>query len=103
LDDAEERHREAPDTFLIPTVEARRNLEPGQIVKLLFVIPADPEEQVERMWVVVTGREGDGYIGELDNQPVSSNQLRPGMKVRFEPRHVIAIHRQRVEPSRSAP
>jgi hypothetical protein len=95
LDDAEERNRQAPDTFPIPPAEERANLRPGQIVKLIFAVDTGGEPQVERMWVVVTGRDGTGYVGTLDNQPVTTDRLTPGMTVRFEPRHVIAIHRKK--------
>ena len=92
LEDGEERNRLDPDTFRIPPREARGDLRPGQIVKLLFAITVGGAEQVERMWVVVQAREGGDYIGVLDNQPASTDKMRPGMPVRFQPRHVIAIH-----------
>jgi hypothetical protein len=95
LDDGEERNRQDPDTFRIPPREARENLEPGQIVKLLFAITAGGDEQVERMWVVVERRDGADYVGRLDSQPVSTDRMRPGMTVRFQPRHVIDIHAKR--------
>lgn len=96
LEDGEDRNRQNPGTFEIPSREAREDLQPGQIVKLLFAIVAGGEEQIERMWVVVERRDGDDYIGRLDNQPVSTDQMRPGMTVRFQPRHVIAIHSRQV-------
>jgi hypothetical protein len=95
LDDGEERNRQDPTTFLIPPREARENLEPGQIVKLLFAITAGGGEQVERMWVVVNRRDGTEYVGALDNQPTATDRMRPGMEVRFQPRHVIAIYRDK--------
>jgi hypothetical protein len=94
LEDGEEAHREAPDTFEIPPRAAREALRPGQIVKLMFNITADGESQVERMWVIVEGKEGDGYVGVLDNQPLATEKLRPGMRIRFQARHVINIHPQ---------
>jgi hypothetical protein len=97
LEDGEERNRQNPDTFPIPPREDREGLQPGQIVKLMFAIAAGGNEQVERMWVVVKRRDGDDHVGVLDNQPASTNQMRPGMTVRFQPRHVIAIHPKRVE------
>jgi hypothetical protein len=92
LDDGEERNRQDPTTFPIPPREARENLKPGQIVKLLVAITADGEELVERMWVIVERRDGTGYVAVLDNQPTSTDRMRPGMEVRFQPRHVIAIY-----------
>jgi hypothetical protein len=95
LEDGEQYHREAPETFEIPPEAARRNLQPRQIVKLMFNISAGGESQVERMWVIVESRDERGYVGSLDNQPFTTDKLRPGMKVRFEPRHVINIHPKR--------
>ena len=57
---------------------------------------SDDEAQVERMWVVVTRRNGDGeaYLGVLDNTPCfawAAGRLEPGFELPFEPRHVIDI------------
>jgi Uncharacterized protein conserved in bacteria (DUF2314) len=95
LEDGEEYHRRAPDTFEIPPLEMREELEPNQIVKLMFNISANGESQVERMWVIVRSKDADGYVGELDNQPVTTDKMRPGLKVRFQPRHVISIYHKK--------
>jgi hypothetical protein len=97
LEDGEQYHKKAPDTFEIPPKSARESLRPGQIVKLMFNIRADGESLVERMWVVVEGKEADGYVGALDNQPVTTEKLRPGMRIRFQPKHIICIYTQRAE------
>ena len=97
LEDGEESHRNAPETFEIPARSAREDLRPGQIVKLMFNIALDGEPTVERMWVIVEARDGDAYIGALDNQPSTTDKMRPGMKVRFEPKHVINIHPKRAD------
>ena len=100
LDDGEQLHREFPDTFGIPSAKDRTNLKPGQIVKLMFRITAGKEELVERMWVIVARKDGSGFVGELDNQPTLTDKMRPGMPVRFEPRHVIDIYSKQVQPSK---
>jgi Uncharacterized protein conserved in bacteria (DUF2314) len=92
LEDGEERHRKDPDTFEIPPREARENLGPGQIVKLMFAITTGEKELVERMWVIVERRDGAEYVGALDNQPASTDKLLPGATIRFQAKHVIAIH-----------
>lgn len=66
-------------------------------MKLIFRITTTDEKEreeqhVERMWVVVTGREGGLYSGDLDNQPYCTEEMEPGMPLWFEPRHVINIH-----------
>ena len=107
LDDGEAVHREAPDTFWMPPLEDRESLRPGAIVKLMFrMVLRDPgtgqeQEKVERMWVCVTGRDGDGYVGALDNDPFSTKDLAAGNEVRFEPRHVIRIYDESGRDKRS--
>ena len=96
LVDAEERHSQYPDTFWIPSHEARRGLDPGCGVKLMFYIESPDGGGVERMWVVVTERlgNGDAYLGVLDNTPLAEEahgKLGAGYEIPFEPRHVIDI------------
>ena len=92
LEDGEERHREFPDTFWIPSLEVRESLQKDQLVKLMFAITADGETQTERMWVIVREKTGDGYIGILDNDPYCTDKMKHGLEVRFQPRHVIHIY-----------
>ena len=98
LDDGEERHRESPDTFYLPPAEIRSTLLPGQIVKHIFRIELEDDDkvrtqEVERMWVIVQARFTDGmYVGILDNDPQCTQGIKAGMKVVFEPRHVIQVH-----------
>ncbi len=95
LEDAEARHAEHPDSFWIPSLEARRGLYPGVGVKLMFYIDGE-DAGVERMWLVVTDRRDDGaaYLGVLDNTPLSADapgRLEAGFEIPFQPRHVIDI------------
>ncbi len=98
LDDGEDRHRESPDTFYLPPADVRSSLLPGQIVKLIFRIELEDNDQVrtqevERMWVIVRIPLTDGkYVGTLDNDPQCTEGIKSGMKVVFEPRHVIQLH-----------
>ena len=96
LDDAEKRHSQHPDTFWIPSYEARCGLYPGCGVKLMFYIESLDGGGVERMWVVVTERldNGEAYLGVLDNTPIAEEahgKLEAGYEIPFEPRHVIDI------------
>jgi uncharacterized protein YegJ (DUF2314 family) len=97
LDDGEEIHRDAPETFWIPEAAERNALRPGQIVKLIFRIELGDEVHVERMWVQVKGRDAQGYLGGLDNDPYCTTELRSGEAVHFEPRHVIQIYKERAD------
>jgi len=92
-------HHRWPETFEIPDESERRNLVDGDIVKLQFEISVPHDEQLgdissERMWVIVRGRSGPYYVGELDNQPACSDEqghLEAGDPVVFLPEHVISI------------
>ncbi|TSD56811.1 DUF2314 domain-containing protein [Variovorax sp. KBS0712] len=92
LDDGEARHEEAPGTFYIPPRERRANLQPGQLVKLVFRIQHDETVDVERMWVIVEDITATGYVGSLNNQPMSTDELQMGALVPFGPQHVIQIY-----------
>ncbi len=99
LEDGEQLHREAPDKFWLPELKDRQSLEPGDLVKLIFRISVDNEDEpvaVERMWVIVRERVGDHYLGILDNDPYAIDQneeLWSGVELPFSPRHVIDIDR----------
>ena len=98
LEDGEQLHREAPDTFWLPKLKDRQSVRPGQIVKLIFRISVDDEEEpvaVERMWVIVRERVGDRYLGILDNNPYAfaeNERLWSGIELPFSPRHIIDIY-----------
>lgn len=99
LDDAEAIHNEFPTSFWLPPREARDNLQAQQLVKLIFrILTADEEGaeevNVERMWVIVKGRVGDLYLGQLDNNPYCTDGIRSGMELCFLPHHVIAIYEE---------
>ena len=94
LEDGEALNREAPDTFHIPPGAERQQLCSGQIVKLVFRIAlSDGSVEVERMWVVVVERRENFYIGKLDNNAYSTEEIKAGMEVYFEPRHIIQVWR----------
>lgn len=67
---------------------------------MIFDIEADnagePEISGERMWVIVSEKIEDTYIGILDNQPVCINPdddfyLQFGVEVPFKAEHVIDV------------
>ena len=92
LDDAETVNREAPSSFFIPPRQARENLLPGELAKLLFRVTAGGSTRVERMWVRVDERVAGRYIGTLDNDARTDPTLVAGERVRFGPEHIIAIY-----------
>ena len=101
LESGEARHAASPDSFWIPDRVAREALQPGSAVKLLFRIQIEQPDGsvdvgVERMWVFVTERLADGFIGVLDNQPGSfppddDVYLVVGAEIPFAAEHVIDI------------
>jgi hypothetical protein len=87
-----ESHRRAPKTFWIPPHWQRNNLKAGDIAKLIFDIRGPDGVFGERMWVLVTGRSGPYYLGELRNQPLAARRnLKFGSFVVFLPEHVVGI------------
>ena len=96
------QHHRTPETFYMPPEDERRGLSEGDVVKLIFGIEVPPDEDdpdgffFERMWVIVTGKVGPYYIGELNNVPLTASVgdqdfLVPGSEVVFLPEHVIDI------------
>ncbi|MGP9666400.1 toll/interleukin-1 receptor domain-containing protein [Halomonas sp. AOP22-C1-8] len=96
------QHHRTPETFYMPEEKERQTLNEGDIVKLIFIIkvsedPEDPDDDGtfgERMWVIVTGRNGPYYTGVLNNVPVTSDEqenLFLEDEVIFLPEHVIDI------------
>jgi hypothetical protein len=89
LDDAEQLNTRAPRSFFIPPAGVRHNLEPGDLVKLIFRLEReDGETGVERMWVQLV--ETDPYVGTLANDPHLTGVIAYGDRVAFGPEHVAA-------------
>ena len=91
---AEDRNAAYPSTFRIPAREIREALTVGDGAKLLFDIETGENGRImERMWVIVKTRIEGGYIGVLDNNPVSSKNpsLRAGESITFGPEHIASI------------
>jgi hypothetical protein len=96
LEDGEEYHRAAPETFFIPDLALRKILQPGDFAKLIFKIAVEGEEHAsfERMWVIIRERTPNGYVGMLDNEPspISENdRFWVGTELPFDYRHIIAV------------
>jgi uncharacterized protein YegJ (DUF2314 family) len=93
LESAEERHAQNPERFWIPDKADRDSLQPGDIVKVIFKTYTGDNIAGERIWIEVTGRVGDKYIGRLDNEPfIIAGKY--GDRVYFRAEHVIDIIRK---------
>ena len=101
LRSAEASHLKNPESFWIPLLDERQNIQRGQLARLIFDIEVEneagaPEIVGERMWVMVSEALPDGFIGLLDNQPaccdVDSNfYLSFGAEIPFQVGDIIDI------------
>lgn len=90
LVDVDERHREHPETFGILPLEQRRGAAVGDAVKLIWEEPLS--DRGERLWVQVTGKDGDRLTGYIDNDPVDlAGLLSADQVVEFGPEHIAPI------------
>ncbi len=99
LDDAEERHKEHPETFWVPDKGVRESLKIGSLVKLVFSMEVEAgsdEVSVERMWVEVTQVKADHYVGRLDNTPYGSSCVHCDQPVYFQSCHIIDVYEDEI-------
>lgn len=96
LVDGEQRAKEHPETFEIPSRAERERLDVGNFAKLIFVTPEMVKQNIgERMWVRVLSRKKTNgaisYSGQLDNSPGLIAGLHAGSDITFGPQHVVEI------------
>ena len=103
LIDAEARNKESPLTFEIPSLKERQSLKRGSVVRLAFSFAKVRDDaypmivpSTERMWVYVLAVSSDPsgnveYTGKLDNAPYTTDVIKYGAFVHFEPRHVASL------------
>jgi len=92
LANTEELNELYPDTFEIPSVDERKNLQLFSFAKVIFN-PTDGERPSERMWVkVVSINKSGSYIGLLDNEPVVMTELTIGDTIKFLPENIASIY-----------
>jgi uncharacterized protein YegJ (DUF2314 family) len=90
--DGVEQNRKYPDTFSIPSEEAKEGVRPGDYVKGAF--GGDEVKHTERMWVKVTEVHEGLIRGTLDNDPAFL-KVKRGALVEMEFRHILAIMKKR--------
>jgi hypothetical protein len=82
----------APYTYYLPPQDFLDALAAGDIVKIIIQsIPPSRKYDSERMWVIVTERDGEAFTGVLDNQPFDIPQLTPGDLIPFSRQDIIDI------------
>lgn len=99
----ERRNKAHPKTFQIPPKIVRNNLTKGDSAKLVFEMDK-PQGlfNAERMWVKITGRTGNEYIGKLNNWPVFFEDLSLGDEIRFEAKHIADVEFKKVRKAKRA-
>lgn len=95
LEDVSGRATEAPYTFYLPSKELIAQFQVGDLVKLIFQfeIEIDQECSAERMWVEITSRAGDQFVGRLDNVPRYIPDLHINDEITFSSCHIIQSQR----------
>lgn len=93
LIDVDARAKKHPNTFLVPSITARKRVLVGDQVK----IGDNDTPTGERFWVVVTERntfvgEGPRFVGRVLNETVTPNAPRKGDIVKFQPMHILEIY-----------
>jgi hypothetical protein len=96
LDNAQRLHLLYPETFDVPAPHELTALRLGDLVKLIFLFAIEDEHdnviiRGERMWVTVEQITSVGYVGQLENEPVLTDVLKPLDKITFHQEHIAAI------------
>ncbi|MBU7317035.1 DUF2185 domain-containing protein [Paenibacillus oleatilyticus] len=92
LDNAVDRHKEAPYTFYIPGEEVLYRLQAGDLVKLIFMAEETLDNGcgAERMWVKIVERNASDFRGELVNHPVYLESPQYGNMICFNSVHICS-------------
>jgi hypothetical protein len=86
---------EAPYTFFLPKKPELNALSKGDFVKICFCdLPQSEVGGAERMWVEITHRDGDKFVGTLESSPVELTQILPGDRIRFCAFHIYDVDSQ---------
>jgi hypothetical protein len=101
LEDVSGRAIEAPYTFYLPSAELIAQLQIGDLAKLIFQceIENDKGWNAERMWVEIISRDGDEFVGRLDNNPYYIPDLQWNDEISFSSCHIIQSQRDDPVPS----
>ena len=81
--DAQQSHKDHPDTFWAPSQELLDSLGEGNWVKIC--------DNQERFWVAVQKVDGEKIIGRVDNDLVHEHSFKCDDIIEFEKRHVMQV------------
>ncbi len=101
LEDVSGRAIEAPYTFYLPSVELIAQFQVGDLVKLIFQCEIENDQgcSAERMWVEIISRDGEQFVGRLDNTPRFIPDLHINDEILFSSCHIIQSQRDDPVPS----
>lgn len=94
LKDVVAENKENPRTFMIPDQDEIKELEEGDLVKLIFLMDEPTEDgcSAERMWVNITEHKGEDFKGKLDNTPFFIKSLKEGDEICFKAENIATIY-----------
>jgi hypothetical protein len=100
LEDVEVIHKQHPDTFHLASLEERRGLVVGRRVRLHFAFDKSMSDncRAERMWVTITEKDGDHFVGLLENEPVYIKNLSVGSPIEFAVSNIAQILIPKTDP-----
>lgn len=82
--DAQEMHKNNPDTFDAPDNDELNAIKVGSTVKVC--------NERERFWVTVTGVDGEKITGEVNNNLLDNDEYDLGDPIVFEKKHIYDIY-----------
>jgi hypothetical protein len=88
LENVYKRKAESPYLVYVPSKKIIEQLTVGNFVKLTFLTIQDGEYCGERMWVKITRRKGNHFVGTLVNEPCHLKNIYYGQEVSFGPEHI---------------
>lgn len=101
LEDVSGRAIEAPYTFYLPSAALIAQLQTGDLIKVIFQCETENDQgcTAERMWLEILSRDGDHFIGRLDNSPRFIPDLHLNDEVAFSSCHIIQTQKDDPVPS----
>lgn len=100
LEDVTEIAKGAPYTFYLPSKIVIESLDVGNIVKLMFSCDVENDKgwSAERMWVIITKKEGEIFTGTLDSDPYYIPDLKYQDIIEFHKKHIMQTDIEDSEP-----
>ncbi len=102
LENVEEKAKENPDRFFIPTIQERKSQKIGDVVRLHFILTEKEPElpRAERIWVKILeiSNDGNNFKGYLTNQPRYIKGLKAGDIISFLISNIAQVITKKTDP-----